>query len=150
MEIHLGDEVAVRNITKNKLDSNYNPGWYRVIAKNNSELTLERDGKVIKRNENQVVRRPASEPNFNPNFSPHSLSSQPIHPPEKEREIGDESSSQPKVPSINPSESNPQNLETGVMEEPVAEPRPKRIRRPNPRYLDQVENVDAEHQNPVL
>lgn len=57
-DVEIGDEVAIKNVSKSKLDPNFKPVWYKVIDKHGTELTLEQDGKQMKRNANHVVKRP--------------------------------------------------------------------------------------------
>lgn len=76
VDIKIGDEVAIKNISKSKLDPNFKPIWYKVVEKDGTELTLEHEGKQTKRNANHVAKRPM--PANNENRLPFSSTQNPI------------------------------------------------------------------------
>lgn len=126
LHVNLGDEVAIRNFNKKKLDSNYNPNWFKVVGINGTELTLERDGKTIRRNVNHVIRRP-DQASQNQTFSHTQDTSLPLSAKGTEVET---SSPPPSSSEVTPA--------AQTEDEPPAEPRPKRLRKPNPKYIDGI------------
>lgn len=138
VSIEIGDEVAIKNISKRKLDSNFKPIWFKVINKNGSELTLEHDGKLIKRNSNQVAKRPKFPQPTQSTSSSHSQAAK------ISAKKGEETSTPVELSPPSPVE--PASPRANVT--PASEQRSKRERRPNPKYQggDNVRLInDSEH-----
>jgi RNase H-like domain found in reverse transcriptase/Reverse transcriptase (RNA-dependent DNA polymerase)/Integrase zinc binding domain/Integrase core domain len=121
VEVSVGDEVAIKNVSKSKLDSNFKPVWYKVVEKKGTELTLELGGKFTKRNANHVVKRPKQQIENKNSFSP-SQNDAAATPNDKESQS---SSPKPKTTKRNRGEEK---------DDDSMEPRPKRIRHKTSRY----------------
>lgn len=98
-QIQRGDSVLLRARPTNKLSPSFDPSPFQVVAADGKEVTIQRDGKQLRRSVADVKRCPVSEPAILPPASPtrHSRLLEPVGTPR--RSSG--SLSPPRTPSSN-------------------------------------------------